>query len=153
MKKIRISDLISIVQRILQGAGVNAEESLLVARSLVSSNIMGHDSHGVVRVAQYVPWIKEGSIQLGKELTLVKEADASALMLLIKSGVDPAAMIKMFQVLSKHSSPFPEAISTHPEMSSRLERLETLIKQDPEFKSRNVLKETSWESLQNICQS
>ena len=65
MKKIRISDLISIVQRILQGAGVNAEESLLVARSLVSSNIMGHDSHGVVRVAQYVPWIKEGNIQLG----------------------------------------------------------------------------------------
>ena len=80
MKKIRISDLITIVQRILQGAGVNAEESLLVARSLVSSNIMGHDSHGVVRVAQYVPWIKEGSIQLGKELTLVKEADASALV-------------------------------------------------------------------------
>ena len=84
---------------------------------------------------------------------LEEEADESALMLLIKSGVDPAAMIKMFQVLSKHSSPFPEAISTHPDMSSRLERLETLIQQDPEFKSRNVLTETSWKSLQNICQS
>ncbi|GIT09624.1 MAG: hypothetical protein CM1200mP30_32540 [Pseudomonadota bacterium] len=46
-------------------------------------------------------------------------------MLLIQSGVDPAAMIKMFQVLSKHSSSFPEAISTHPDMSFRLERLET----------------------------
>ena len=84
---------------------------------------------------------------------LEEEADESAMMLLIQSGVDPAAMVKMFQVLSKHSSSFPEAISTHPDMSSRLERLETLIQQDPEFKSRNVLTETSWESLQNICQS
>jgi predicted Zn-dependent protease len=84
---------------------------------------------------------------------LEEEADESAMMLLIQSGVDPAAMVKMFQVLSKHSSSLPEAISTHPDMSSRLERLETLIQQDPEFKSRNVLTETSWESLQNICQS
>ena len=65
---------------------------------------------------------------------LEEEADEYALMLLIQSGVDPTSMFKMFQVLSKHSSSFPEAISTHPEMSSRLERLGTLIQQDPEFK-------------------
>jgi predicted Zn-dependent protease len=82
-----------------------------------------------------------------------READESALMLLIKSGVDPAEMIKMYQVLSKYSSSFPEAISTHPDMSSRLERLKTLIQQEPEFESRNVIRETGWKSLQKICQS
>ena len=74
-------------------------------------------------------------------------------MLLIKNGIDPAAMIEIYKVLSKHSSSIPEEFSTHPNMSSRLERLKTLIQQEPEFKSINVLKENNWKSLQNICQS
>jgi Putative Zn-dependent protease, contains TPR repeats len=84
---------------------------------------------------------------------LEEEADESALMLLIKNGIDPAAMIEIYKVLSKHSSSIPEAFSTHPDMSSRLERLKTLIQQEPEFKSSNVLKENNWKSLQNICRS
>ena len=84
---------------------------------------------------------------------LEEEADESALMLLIKNGIDPAAMIEIYKVLSKHSSSIPEEFSTHPDMSSRLERLKTLIQQEPEFKSSNVLKENNWKSLQNICQS
>ena len=62
-------------------------------------------------------------------------------------------MLSMFAVLQKHAPSLPESFSTHPEMSSRLETLETLLEQNPEFVSEPVLSEKSWESLQNICQS
>ena len=84
---------------------------------------------------------------------LETEADALALQLLFQAKVDSEEMLVMYRVLQKHSPSLPESFSTHPDMSSRLERLETLIQQDPEFKSRNVLKENNWKSLQNICQS
>jgi Zn-dependent protease with chaperone function len=84
---------------------------------------------------------------------LETEADESALNLLLQRGVDPTEMIKMYQVLNKHSSSFPEAISTHPDMSSRMERLKILISQNPKFVSEPVLSEKNWESLKNICQT
>jgi len=84
---------------------------------------------------------------------LETEADALALQLLFEAKVDPVEMLSMFAVLQKHAPSLPESFSTHPEMSSRLETLETLLEQNPEFVSEPVLSEKSWESLQNICQS
>ena len=84
---------------------------------------------------------------------LETEADALALQLLFEAKVDPVEMLSMFAVLQKHAPSLPESFSTHPEMSSRLETLETLLEQNPEFVSKPVLSEKSWESLQNICQS
>ena len=84
---------------------------------------------------------------------LETEADALALQLLFEAKVDPVEMLSMFAVLQKHAPSLPESFSTHPEMSSRLEALETLLEQNPEFVSEPVLSEKSWESLQNICQS
>ena len=34
-----------------------------MARSLVLSNLVGHDSHGVIRLAQYAAWIADGQIR------------------------------------------------------------------------------------------
>ena len=84
---------------------------------------------------------------------LETEADALALQLLFEAKVDPVEMLSMFAVLQKHAPSLPESFSTHPEMSSRLETLETLLEQNPEFVSKPVLSEKSWESLLNICQS
>ena len=84
---------------------------------------------------------------------LETEADALALQLLFEAKVDPVEMLSMFAVLQKHAPSLPESFSTHPEMSSRLETLETLLEQNPEFVSEPVLSEKSWEFLQNICQS
>ena len=82
---------------------------------------------------------------------LETEADALALQLLYQAGVDPVEMLAMFQVLKNHSSSLPESISTHPDMSSRMEKLEIMIDQKPDFVSTPVLSKQSWESLQNIC--
>ncbi|MDE0793727.1 MAG: M48 family metallopeptidase, partial [SAR324 cluster bacterium] len=95
-----------------------------------------------------------------KTLSLLKytreletEADALALQLLIQAKVDSDEMLAMFRVLQKQSPSLPESFSTHPDMSSRLKRLETLIAQNLEYVSEPILSESSWKSLQNICQS
>ena len=84
---------------------------------------------------------------------LETEADALALQLLYQAGVDPVEMLAMFQVLKNHSSSLPESISTHPDMTSRMEKLEIIIDQKPDFVNTPVLSEQSWESLQNICKN
>ena len=84
---------------------------------------------------------------------LESEADALALQLLIQAKVDSDEMLAMFRVLQKQSPSLPESFSTHPDMSSRLKRLETLIAQNLEYVSEPILSESSWKSLQNICQS
>ena len=84
---------------------------------------------------------------------LETEADALSLQLLYQAGVDPVEMLAMFQVLKNHSSSLPESISTHPDMSSRMEKLEIIIDQKPDFVSTPVLSKQSWESLQNICKN
>jgi predicted Zn-dependent protease len=95
-----------------------------------------------------------------KTLSLLKytreletEADALALQLLVKVKVDSDEMLAMFRVLQKQSPSLPESFSTHPDMSSRLKRLENLIAQNLEYVSEPILSESSWKSLKNICQS
>ena len=43
-------------------AGTTEEEAAIVAEELVTSNLMGLDSHGVLRIPQYLDQIKEGLI-------------------------------------------------------------------------------------------
>ena len=66
--------------QVFEGAGLDAEEARQIAHSLVLSNLMGHDSHGVIRVVQYVQSLSEGRVHAGQEIAVVREADASAVV-------------------------------------------------------------------------
>ena len=52
----------AFVAFIFTAAGCSEEEGTRVAASLVSANLTGHDSHGVVRVPRYVAWLREGLV-------------------------------------------------------------------------------------------
>jgi uncharacterized oxidoreductase len=65
---------------IFEGAGVSEEEACNVARSLVTANLMGHDSHGVIRVPQYVQALKDGNVHAGRKIRILRESDASAVV-------------------------------------------------------------------------
>jgi uncharacterized oxidoreductase len=52
------------------------EESDLVARSLVDANLAGHDSHGVIRVPQYLKALADGVMQSGVSLRIHSKAPA-----------------------------------------------------------------------------
>ena len=65
-----------IAVRVLEGAGAGAEDARVVARELKAANLVGHDSHGVMRLMQYVDYIEKGVIRPGAPLEVVKEGPA-----------------------------------------------------------------------------
>jgi uncharacterized oxidoreductase len=54
--------LIDLVGRIFVAAGAPPDAAQTVAASLVSSDLVGHESHGVVRVRQYLDAIRRGDL-------------------------------------------------------------------------------------------
>jgi len=65
--------LTNFATALLQAADVDGDEALVVARSLVLSNLCGHDSHGVVRIPDYIEQLKNGELRAGTELTITSE--------------------------------------------------------------------------------
>ncbi len=46
----------------LMGMGAPEDLAHLVAESLVLSNLVGHDSHGIIRLMEYSGWVKAGTL-------------------------------------------------------------------------------------------
>ena len=71
--------LTRFVQRIFEAHDVRSAVAQQVARSLVLSNLKGHDSHGVIRTIQYVDWLSRGWINPEAELEVLLD-DGAILM-------------------------------------------------------------------------
>ena len=65
MPTIFATELEYLATKIFVRAGAPAADAELVARLLVKSNLAGHDSHGVVRIPQYVEGIRDRSSASG----------------------------------------------------------------------------------------
>jgi uncharacterized oxidoreductase len=72
--------LVQLVTAIMRAAGCNAPEAATVARRLVDANLAGHESHGVIRVAKYLEWMRAGWLRANQSPTLVTDADAFAII-------------------------------------------------------------------------
>lgn len=80
MKKIAHDRLRALVQRMFEAAGCRPAEAGRVAHSLVEANLVGHDSHGVIRVASYLDWLRTGKVVANREPLIVFENDAIAIV-------------------------------------------------------------------------
>ena len=80
MRQIQATPLREAVSAIFQAVGAPADIAAYVATSLVDNNLMGHDSHGVIRVAKYVEWIQVGTIVPGARPEIVKETPTTAVV-------------------------------------------------------------------------
>jgi uncharacterized oxidoreductase len=65
---------------IFHAAGCQPAEAQCVAAHLVEANLVGHDSHGVIRVPSYVQWLKDGRVLAGQSLRVVFENEAVAVV-------------------------------------------------------------------------
>ena len=65
---------------IFEAAGATPEEARIVGEALAEANLEGHDSHGVVRISEYVGWMEEKLINIGARMRVVKETEAFAVM-------------------------------------------------------------------------
>jgi hydroxycarboxylate dehydrogenase B len=73
---IAAAPLRDLVQTIFERAGSNAAESEAVADHLIEANLMGHDSHGVIRVAPYIELLRSGKWAANRHIEIVKDAGA-----------------------------------------------------------------------------
>jgi uncharacterized oxidoreductase len=63
-------------QALFEAGGLPADEAGIVSRSLVLANLCGHDSHGVIRIPQYMEAIADGRLRPNAPFTVVKETAA-----------------------------------------------------------------------------
>ena len=57
-----------------------ADDAKLVAKLLVKADLRGYPGHGVTRVAPYLAWIKDGTIDLREGPKIVREGKITAVI-------------------------------------------------------------------------
>src|SRR5262244_1060155 len=74
------SRLVELVTDVMRAAGCEREEAATIARRLVDSNLVGHDSHGVLRVGKYLEWMHAGWVKANQKPAIVFESDSIAIV-------------------------------------------------------------------------
>ena len=75
-----VDTLRGFIAEIFVAAGCDAEEAGRIGHHLVSANLAGHDSHGVIRVPRYVQWLEDGKVRAGQTPTIVVESATHAVV-------------------------------------------------------------------------
>ncbi|HZZ77229.1 MAG TPA: malate/lactate/ureidoglycolate dehydrogenase [Gemmataceae bacterium] len=78
--KIPHDRLQKLVTATFQHAGCSPEEAGRIASHLVDANLVGHDSHGVIRVATYVQWLEAGKVFADRSIQVTFENEAIAVV-------------------------------------------------------------------------
>jgi uncharacterized oxidoreductase len=68
------------VSAIFAAGGCGPAEHSRIAHYLVGANLVGHDSHGVIRVSSYIDWLRAGKVIANQTLDIAFESDAIAVV-------------------------------------------------------------------------
>ena len=66
----------AFAREIFVAAGSNADEASIIADHLVEASLMGHDSHGVIRISKYVDWVRAGQVVATRHIQIDKDKGA-----------------------------------------------------------------------------
>lgn len=77
---IQAARLYEITSSIFQSAGCSEAEAGRIAEHLVEANLVGHDSHGVIRIGSYLRWLKAGQIVADRQIEIMFENEAIAVV-------------------------------------------------------------------------
>jgi uncharacterized oxidoreductase len=80
MLRVQAEELRSLAEGIFERLDVPREDASWVAELLVRANLVGHDSHGVIRIPQYAQAIKSRLVQPGAAFEIIRESPATALI-------------------------------------------------------------------------
>lgn len=73
---IKANALSIYLANIFSHAGCSAEEAGRIGQNLVDANLMGHDSHGVIRTPRYLLWLKGGNLVADRNVLVESENDS-----------------------------------------------------------------------------
>ncbi|MFO0916738.1 MAG: malate/lactate/ureidoglycolate dehydrogenase [Planctomycetaceae bacterium] len=76
MQRLPASLFEQFIPEVFAAAGCQRREADLVTEHLVDSNLVGHDSHGLVRVPRYLAWMSEGKLLANQHATPFVDAGA-----------------------------------------------------------------------------
>lgn len=77
---IQHESLRQLTAAIFAKAGCQGDEARRIAEHLVEANLVGHDSHGVIRIPSYVQWLRDGRVLAGQSIDVVFENEALAVV-------------------------------------------------------------------------
>ena len=72
--------LLELSTDLIEAMGSRREDAHIVAHHLVEAQLAGHDSHGIVRLAQYYAHACEGKVDPRAEIEVVRESPTTALL-------------------------------------------------------------------------
>jgi uncharacterized oxidoreductase len=78
--KIRADDLKRLTAAVFEAGGCQRPEAERIARYLVEANLVGHDSHGVIRVPTYIDWLRSGKVLANQTIEIVLENETLAVV-------------------------------------------------------------------------
>lgn len=74
--QIRKQKLVDVASTIFEASGSSPEEAAKIAKRLVDANLTGHDSHGVIRIAQYIEAVESGALKSNQSANVVSDNGA-----------------------------------------------------------------------------
>ena len=78
MPTIDVDTLRRTAQAILEAVGTPSDSAQAVSEALVEANLAGHDSHGVIRLMQYVTAMRQGLVKPAARATVAARHGATA---------------------------------------------------------------------------
>ena len=78
--KLRHDALSRLTAAIFQAGGCQPAEAERIAAHLVEANLVGHDSHGVIRSLPYVQWLRAGKVIANRAIQIAFENEAIAVV-------------------------------------------------------------------------
>src|ERR1035437_8459434 len=80
MLTISAERLRDVTSKVFEAAATPADVAEDMANILVESNLVGHDSHGIIRIPVYVKSIKDGTLDPKARPEVIAETSGSALV-------------------------------------------------------------------------
>ncbi len=76
--RIQAKLLQQLISAIFAAAGSRPQEADRIAEHLVKANLVGHDSHGVIRTPIYMQFLREGKVFANRQLEIVFDSESMA---------------------------------------------------------------------------
>lgn len=70
--------LLVLGAKLFEALGAPADEARTAADGLVTSSLMGHDSHGVMRIPEYIDLVKQGDVVPGAAIAIEQRSTTTA---------------------------------------------------------------------------
>lgn len=80
MVTVPLRTLQAFIAQIFEAAGCTPPEAERTTRHLLSANLTGHDSHGIIRVPRYCDWLRDGLVFAGRSMAVVTETATHAVV-------------------------------------------------------------------------